>query len=192
METIPSLLAARVRAALAGIADVSPNVSSATDARFGDYQTNVAMALAKAEVAGYPLIGQGATRIGLRFVDRADLFSRAAALRGMVRDLCAGEDFLLFPEGTTTAGEDLAPLHEGGLRMAHRLGVKLLPLRLASLDPQYPWTGDASLVPHLNRVAHSRDTRVSVLPGPVLDPAQWRDEDQWVEAIRGHLGRPAA
>jgi arginyl-tRNA synthetase len=47
METIPSLLAARVRAALAGIADVSPHVSSATDSRFGDYQTNVAMALAK-------------------------------------------------------------------------------------------------------------------------------------------------
>ncbi len=149
------------------------------------------MALAKAEVAAYPLIGQGAARIGLRFVDRDNLFSRAAALRAMVRDLHAGEDFLLFPEGTTTRGDRLAPLHEGGLRMAYRLGVKLLPLRLASEDAHYPWIGDDSLVPHLKRVAQSRGTRVSVLPGPVLDPAACGNEDLWVETIRLHLSAPA-
>jgi 1-acyl-sn-glycerol-3-phosphate acyltransferase len=144
-------------------------------------------ALAKAEVAGYPLIGRGASRIGLRFVDRDDLFSRAAALRGMVRDLLAGEDFLLFPEGTTTLGDHLAPLREGGLRMAYRLGVKLLPFRIASEDLHYPWIGDDSLVPHLKRVVRNRDTRVTVRPGPLLDPAHWADEDLWVQAIRGHL-----
>jgi 1-acyl-sn-glycerol-3-phosphate acyltransferase len=149
-------------------------------------------ALAKAEVAAYPLIGAGAMRIGLRFVDRASLFSRAAALRAMVRDLNAGEDFLLFPEGTTTSGEQLAPLYEGGLRMAHRLGVKLLPLRLASEDAHYPWIGDDSLVPHLQRVVRNRGTLVTICPGPVLDPAQWPDEDLWVQAIRAHLSAPAA
>lgn len=149
-------------------------------------------ALAKAEVAGYPLLGFGARRAGLRFVDRDDLFSRAAALRGMVRDLHAGEDFLLFPEGTTTCGDQLAPLREGGLRMAHRLGVKLLPFRLASEDPHYPWIGDDSLVPHLKRVVRNRDTRVTVQPGPILDPADWPDEDLWVQAIRLHLSAPAA
>jgi arginyl-tRNA synthetase len=49
--TISSLLAEKVRAALAGIADVQPQVTVATDARFGDYQTNVAMVLAKAQKA---------------------------------------------------------------------------------------------------------------------------------------------
>lgn len=51
METISSLLAEKVRAALAGVADVSPQVSVATDARFGDYQTNIAMMLAKQQRA---------------------------------------------------------------------------------------------------------------------------------------------
>ena len=143
-------------------------------------------ALAKAEVAGYPLIGRGASRIGLRFVDRDDLFSRAAALRGMVRDLRAGRDFLLFPEGTTTPGDRLAPLREGGLRMAHRLGVKVLPFRIASEDPHYPWIGDDSLMPHLKRVVRSRGTRVTERPGPLLDPGDW-EEDLWVQAIRRHL-----
>jgi len=145
------------------------------------------LAMAKAEVASYPLIGSGAARIGLRFVDRTDPFNRAAALRTMVRDLAAGEAFLLFPEGTTTAGPGLAPLYQGGLRMAHRLGAKLLPVHLSSPDPHYPWIGDATLVPHLRRLARSRKTRVLVRPGPVLDPADWPDEDRWVQAIRMHL-----
>lgn len=149
------------------------------------------MALAKAEVAAYPLIGRGAQRIGLRFVNRACLFSRAAALHAMVRDLDAGEDFLLFPEGTTTTGEVLAPLYEGGLRMAYRLKVKLLPFRLASQDAYYPWIGDDSLMPHLKRVVQNRSTRVTIQPGPLLDPADWQDEDLWVQTIRTHLSAPA-
>src|SRR2546429_6334012 len=51
METISFLLAEKVRAALADAADVSPQVTVATDARFGDYQTNVAMVLAKQQRA---------------------------------------------------------------------------------------------------------------------------------------------
>lgn len=51
METISSLLAEKVRAALTGVADVSPQVTVATDARFGDYQTNIAMVLAKQQRA---------------------------------------------------------------------------------------------------------------------------------------------
>ncbi|HEX4084089.1 MAG TPA: arginine--tRNA ligase [Chthoniobacteraceae bacterium] len=48
MEPLPAVLAGRLRAALAGIgSQAEPFVTPATDARFGDYQTNVAMLLAK-------------------------------------------------------------------------------------------------------------------------------------------------
>jgi len=144
-------------------------------------------ALAKAEVAGYPLLGFGARRAGLRFVDRDDLFSRAAALRGLCRDLQAGQPFLLFPEGTTTAGDRLAPLREGGLRMAYRLGIKLLPFRVAGADAHYPWIGDDELLPHLKGLAQARRTRVEIHPGRVLDPVDFPDEALFVAAIRGHL-----
>ena len=51
METIPAVLAGRLRAALAALAgagSIDPVVTPATDPRFGDYQTNIAMLLAKA------------------------------------------------------------------------------------------------------------------------------------------------
>ena len=146
--------------------------------------------MAKAEVADYPAIGPGARRIGLRFVRRENLFSRAFALRTLGRDLAAGEAFLVFPEGTTTVGDQLAPFYLGSLRMAYRLGVKVLPLRLASADAQYPWVGDAELLPHLKTLAWSRNTRVSIHPGQVLDPGQCADESGWIRAIRSQLETP--
>ena len=54
METIPALLAGRLRAALAALGEAGstdPVVTPATDPRFGDYQTNVAMLLAKEQRA---------------------------------------------------------------------------------------------------------------------------------------------
>lgn len=147
--------------------------------------------MAKAEVAGYPAIGAGACRIGLRFVKRESLFSRACALRWLLRDLKAGDDFLLFPEGTTTLGTQLAPLYEGSLRLAFRMGVKVLPLRLDSEDPNYPWVGDAQLFPHLKALAWSPGTRVSIHPGSVLDPREHADEATWLSSIRAHLETPA-
>ena len=53
MDTIPAVLAGRLRAALEGIGitGIDPVATVATDARFGDYQTNVAMLLAKQQRA---------------------------------------------------------------------------------------------------------------------------------------------
>ena len=96
----------------------------------------------------------------------------------------------MFPEGTTTVGDQLAPFYLGSLRMAYRLGVKVLPLRLASADAQYPWVGDAELLPHLTTLARSRRTRVSIHPGQVLDPGQCADESGWIRAIRSQLETP--
>ncbi len=52
VDTVPALLAARLRAALAGLTpSAQPQVTVATDARFGDYQSNVAMILARQQRA---------------------------------------------------------------------------------------------------------------------------------------------
>lgn len=144
--------------------------------------------LAKVEVGGYPMLGRHARRAGLRFVNREDPLSRAIALLEITRHWSGGAPFLLFPEGTTTLGEGLASLYEGGLRAAYRLGLSVLPLRLESPDAHYPWTGDATLLPHLQAVCRARMTRVQIHPGPLLLPTG--DEDAWLQAVRAHLETP--
>ena len=79
--------------------------------------------IAKGEVTRYPILGPWARKAGLHFVDRGNPTSRAAALASFAGDLRKGRKMLLFPEGTTTIGDSLAPLQEGGLKAAFALGV---------------------------------------------------------------------
>jgi arginyl-tRNA synthetase len=58
METIQSLLESKLRAALDGVTGIAPQVASANDSRFGDYQSNVAMILAKQQRANPRQVAQ--------------------------------------------------------------------------------------------------------------------------------------
>lgn len=144
-------------------------------------------ALAKREVVSYPGIGIAARRLGLAFVDRGDPASRAAAVARLAADLRRDQPMVLFPEGTTTRGQGLAPLYEGGLRVAYRCGTAVQVLRFSSEDDAYPWTGDDSLLPHLMKLVRSQATHVRLEGRDVLEPRHFPSEDAWIEAIRRQL-----
>lgn len=144
-------------------------------------------AVAKEDVARYPLIGTAARRAGLLFVDRSDAASRAAVALRLARELRKGAPMLLFPEGTTTRGHGLAPLYEGGLRAAFRSRCSALPLRLVCGDPRYPWVGDAGLVPSLLAMAGGSPIHIQIQAQDVLSPWQCQDEAAWVSEIRTRL-----
>jgi arginyl-tRNA synthetase len=58
METIAQILEARLRAALAGFPEAEARVNATADIRHGDYQTNVAMVLAKQQRANPRQVAQ--------------------------------------------------------------------------------------------------------------------------------------
>jgi 1-acyl-sn-glycerol-3-phosphate acyltransferase len=142
--------------------------------------------IAKGEVAGYPLIGRWAKKSGIHFVDREDATSRAAALASFTASLQDRRDMLLFPEGTTTRGDRLAGFYEGGLRAAFDLGLAAQPLRIASPEPHYPWTGRETLLPHLRTLFDTR-TRVTVTAEEALYPADFCEPSSWIAAFRSAL-----
>ena len=71
METIPSILQKRLRAAVADSGGVPLHVTPASDSRFGDYQTNAAMQMAKQQKANPRALAQAI----LEKIDVADLCS---------------------------------------------------------------------------------------------------------------------
>jgi arginyl-tRNA synthetase len=83
MDTIPSLLSARLRAALTDFPDADPRVQAANDPRFGDYQTNVAMVLAKQAKANPRQLAQ-------QIIDKIDVADLCAPLE------IAGAGFINF------------------------------------------------------------------------------------------------
>ncbi len=119
------------------------------------------MIVSRADLAGWPLVGIGARRIGTLFVDRANAKSGAAVIGKMTRALAAGTGVCIYPEGTAFEGDEVRPLHPGGFRAASRAGAEIVPVGLSYADPRTVY-GDESFLAHLERVASMERVVVAV------------------------------
>lgn len=147
--------------------------------------------IAKDEVRRWPLIGLVA-RLG-----RTVFVRRARASTGRERDdmqsrLAAGDNLILFPEGTTSDGSRVMRFQSSFMAAAVRpvdgqgrppmvQPVSVVYDRLAGLPtgrssrPVFAWYGDMDIGSHFWRLAQHRGLRVSVLLHPPLDPADFAD-----------------
>lgn len=133
------------------------------------------VAIAKQEVASWPVIGPTAARHGVIFVDRNDPRGRAATLDAAEHVLASGTSILNFPEGTTTEGDRLLPFRPGIFRLAQRLRVPVVPVRVVYDDPEVAWTGSATFVPHYAKLASKRTTAAAVHFGRPIAPERFDD-----------------
>ncbi len=146
--------------------------------------------VAKEEVGGWPLVGTVA-RLG-----RTLFVSRQRKATGRERDdmrlrLGAGDDLILFPEGTSSDGSRVLPFHSSFFAAAKPNGsqeerrseavpliqpVSIVYDRLGGLPvcrstrTVFAWYGDMDLASHFGRLARWRGMRATVLLHPVLDP----------------------
>jgi 1-acyl-sn-glycerol-3-phosphate acyltransferase len=122
--------------------------------------------VSRADVAGWPLIGAAAARAGTLFVDRESRSSGARTIRAVRRKLVEGATVLVFPEGTTRAGDEVAPFRAGTFRAVEDLDVEVCPVGLA-----YPsgreWFG-GTFGAHMATIAARPETRVVVRIGRPL------------------------
>ena len=140
-------------------------------ARFAD-----ATFVAKAEVARWPMFGHAARLTGTIFVQRVGPEAREQG-RQMLNRLAAGENLMLFAEGTSTDGSAVAPFKSTLFGIAENpppeLDLMVQPVSITyaraldgtpligDLRALYCWFGDATLLPHLMRMLS--------LPGVEID-----------------------
>jgi 1-acyl-sn-glycerol-3-phosphate acyltransferase len=119
-----------------------------------------AVFVAKSEIAHWPLIGWLSRCLGTIFIERR---RKRDILRvnGLIeRALRNGQSVIVFPEGTTSAGDEMLPFKSSLLEPAIKLGVLV---RCASLhyataaDEESAatavcWWGEMDFVPHLWRL----------------------------------------
>ena len=136
--------------------------------------------VAKAEVAGWPVIGSMARRIGTLFVARdrrTTTGTQADAIRARLR---SGQDVLLFAEGTTSDGTGVKPFRTS-LFAAADAAARVQPIALnwlaadgGVLTPErlraVAWTGADPLLPGIVRLSAER-TRALLRVTPPIDPA---------------------
>jgi 1-acyl-sn-glycerol-3-phosphate acyltransferase len=150
--------------------------------------------VAKEEVGGWPVVGTVA-RLG-----RTLFVSRQRKSTGRERDdmrlrLAAGDDLILFPEGTSSDGCRVLPFHSSFFAAAKPNGASDVAQALDSVPLVQPvsivydrlgglpvcrtsravfaWYGDMDLASHFSRLARWRGMRATILLHPVLDPAEF-------------------
>ena len=156
--------------------------------------------VAKGDVAGWPVIGTIA-RLG-----RTVFVSRTRASTGKERDvmrsvLKAGDNLILFPEGTSSDGSRVLPFRTSFFALAEsRPGETLaeLPLiqpvsivydRLGGLPagrasrPIFAWYGDMDIASHFWRLTQHIGLRATVLLHTPLDPARFEDRKALSHAV---------
>lgn len=149
-------------------------------------------AIAKREVASWPIVGEFVKRLGTLFVERDNPASGARVLREAMGLLRRGVSVLVFPEGTTTNGHQVLPFRRGIFGAALRAGVPIVPVALSYEREDAAWIGNTTFISHYARTMAQPCTRVSVefLPALPLGPAdRLRAADQLAEAARRAITR---
>ena len=163
--------------------------------------------IGKAEIQDWPLFGRLGRMTGTFFIRRywRDALIQRNALAARMR---RGESFILFAEGTSSDGLDVAPFKTSLLSVVEPwvvdrpvavqpvcLAFRSLgdgtPVTAANAD-LYAWYGDDELVPHLWRTLGGPGLRAEIVCGaPVLSwsvVSRKRLGRRLREEVRAHLG----
>jgi 1-acyl-sn-glycerol-3-phosphate acyltransferase len=133
--------------------------------------------VAKSEVARWPVAGAIARGFGTFFHARGNFRDAARVKEAVAAALRAGERVVVFPEGTTSEGDDVGPFHAAFFQAAvdARVPVQAVAVRYPGPggrpDPAAAFVGDMTFVASLGRVLRRRRLEARLTFGPVVLPA---------------------
>ena len=128
--------------------------------------------VAKAEIARWPVFGMIASAVGTIFIERGNKRALLSIAERMERALGEGRSLLLFPEGTTSDGTGLLPLHANLMQAAAATGAPVIPIVLRyksgdKITTRAAYVGDTGLFTCLWRILRTPDFKVEV---KILEP----------------------
>jgi 1-acyl-sn-glycerol-3-phosphate acyltransferase len=133
--------------------------------------------LSKQEVRHWPVIGWLAEKAGTLFITRGKAGAAAQASATILQALQAGRAVLLFPEGTTTTGNDVRTFHARLLAPAFDAGVPVQPVAVrypgkdGLTNPLVPYVDEQSLGENLRAILGEEEIRVQIHFLPPLQTA---------------------
>lgn len=119
--------------------------------------------LSRADLANWPILGPAARKAETIFVDREDTLSGVLAVRALRDRLAQDHTVVVFPEGTTSAGDAVRPFQQGAFAAARGLPVEIVPVGIA-----YPPGSeflDETFTQHMTRMARRPRTEVACVIG---------------------------
>lgn len=163
--------------------------------------------VAKAEVATWPLIGLIGRLTRTVFIKRQTTEARKQS-QEIVARLATGDNLILFPEGTTTGGQSVAPFKSSLLAIAEMPDVtdmvtiqpvSIAYTRYADGTPLtgerhrlYTWYGNVELMPHVMQVMGLIGADVEVVFHPPIARGMWTNRKDLTRRLQGEVARGVA
>ena len=94
--------------------------------------------IVKAELDRIPLFRTGMKMIGCVPVKRARTKSDHAVLNGVAQTVAGGQNIVIFPEGTRAPSDEFLPFKKGGVVLAIKAGVPILPVAVCGTQRVLP------------------------------------------------------
>ena len=138
--------------------------------------------VAKADVAGWPLIGALCRSVETLFINRANKRDLPRVMRHMEHVLDTGRGVILFPEGTTTKGDGVMPFRPSLLAAAARSARPVWYASLSYNTPEVRWWGEMPFASHFLKLLRLRGVRARLTFG--TQPI--RESDRKILAARLH------
>lgn len=148
--------------------------------------------VAKAELAGWPLVGRLIRGSGTLFIERARRQDTHRVNRAAADALRSGDAIAVFPEGTTTDGRSVLRFHGSLLQPIVDAEGRVLPVAIRyhdgdgelSLAPEY--AGDTSFAASFWRVCGERRLAVDLIASPSM-PAAARHRRELAREAEGAI-----
>ena len=137
--------------------------------------------VAKRDFFSWPFVGRALSRLGgirIRPGSHADV---RGAWEEAVAALAAGDNLVIFPEGTWGDREGrMLPFQRGIVGIAREANVPIIPITIV---------GSNTVNPPRTREIHRGAIRLTV--HPPMEPAAWRGatDEEWLAALRECIGR---
>ncbi|UYH52041.1 1-acyl-sn-glycerol-3-phosphate acyltransferase [Candidatus Kirkpatrickella diaphorinae] len=165
--------------------------------------------VAKQQIAEWPVIGTLA-RLGRTIFVSRQRNNTGRELYDMSSRLRAGDNLILFPEGTSSDGRDVLPFMSSFFAVAKPTGktdeaslpppVLIQPVSIVydGLNGRdvgredceiFAWYGDMDLAPHIWQVTRWRRMRASILLHPPIDPTDYPDRKSLSAAVYDVVAR---
>jgi 1-acyl-sn-glycerol-3-phosphate acyltransferase len=130
--------------------------------------------VSRADLAHWPVIGMAARRVGTLFVDRSSKKSGADVTHAMASAVARGRGVMIYPEGTTFAGDEVRPFRAGAFAVAERAEAEIIPVGLAYGEGGATFV-DESFAAHMKRVSATRATPAAIAVGEPILPGRGVD-----------------
>ena len=142
--------------------------------------------LAKIEVRDWWLVGRISTASGSLYVERESKESRNAVAEQITRELGAGKNIALYPEGGCKGRRIFESFRYGAFDISLRSGVPILPvfLHYESQD-DFEWRSPQTLLHKIWHMSITRNNRVNYYIYDAFDPGQFTDKEAYAEYVQG-------